>query len=74
MQTIIQDLRRQGHVLGITDVAGLLLLVIVLGAAVAGLILLVPARRPVPAPAALPAARRRWQPAPKASGLYGLYP
>ena len=38
--TISQDLRRQGHVLGIPDVAGLLLLV--------------PARRPVPAPVAVP--------------------
>jgi len=54
VQTIILDLRRQGHVLGITDVAGLLLLVIVLGAAMAGLILLVPVRRPAPGPAAVP--------------------
>jgi len=54
VQTIIQDLRRQGRVLGINDVAGVLRLVIVLGAAVASLILLVPARRPAAAPAAVP--------------------
>jgi hypothetical protein len=54
VQTISQDLRRQGHVLGTTDVTGLLLLVIVPGAAVAGLLLLVPARWPAPAPAAMP--------------------
>ena len=52
VQTISQDLRRQGHVLGTTDVTGLLLLVIVPGAA--GLLLLVPARWPAPAPAAMP--------------------
>jgi hypothetical protein len=54
MQTLIQELLRQGRVLGINDVAALLLLVIVLGAAVAGLLLLGPARRPAPAAAAVP--------------------
>jgi len=46
---------RQGRVLGINDVAALLLLALVLGTAVAGLLLLVPARRaPAPARAAVP--------------------
>jgi hypothetical protein len=54
VQTIIQELTRQGQVLAINDVAALLLLAIVLGAAVAGLILLGPARRPAPAAAAVP--------------------